>query len=212
MLPVRDELTHLSADTDSDLRPEMTLDPRSSPGPHLTVLGTTEEGTLAALRASSAIGQNLNARITLLKIETLPRHYPVDRCPAHADSLERSATQLVRESGLRPENVSVQVWLCRDEKKCLRRALDSHSVIMIGTKSRWWPTRERKLQKWLSKLGHYVIPVQVNAQNCTEMLPKSFSDSVLCHVAKNLHSSCWERDSSARVSEMPARSRPTSAP
>ena len=173
MHAMRDELTHV-------------FGARPGSAPRVTVLATNTEETLAALKSAEVLAQGIGAHITLLKVELLPRHYPLEKCQPQFDFLETRARALLVQSGIHSGNISVQVWLCRDEKKCLRRALASHSLIVIGTKWRWWPNHGRRLQKWLAHLGHYVIPVDVKAKNSIEMVPKSYGDSFLCHEVKNL--------------------------
>jgi hypothetical protein len=189
MFAVRDELAHPLSNANLELRRGTTLGAHPGSAPCLTVLATTAEGTVSALKAASVLAQSLGAAIVLLKIEILPRHYPLEKSQAQFDFLERSARALVSSSGIRNENISVQVWLCRDEKKCLQRAISSRSLVVMGTKWHWWSKHEWKLQKWLSQHGHYVIPVDVNARTDVEMMTKSHGDSILCHVVKNLQTS-----------------------
>jgi hypothetical protein len=56
-----------------------------------------------------------------------------------------------------PVDIRVQLYLCRDALETLRRALKPHSLVLLGGRKRFWPTRERSLVRKLRQAGHEVI-------------------------------------------------------
>ena len=114
--------------------------------------------------------------------EIVPPQYPLERPLLPIELFEERALRLISESGIREDAVAIQIWLCRDRKKCLQQILKPHSLIVIGGRWRWWWRDEWKLEKWLSRLGHRVIFADVGARNCVEMLPKSYRESVSTHA------------------------------
>jgi hypothetical protein len=123
----------------------------------VTVVATTTAGTIAALRTAAALGANLKAKIRLVTVEATPFQRAADAPPVSADFLQRRMQTLVRASGIRADEVSVDVWLCRDRNEGLRWILPVRSLVVVGGKGRWWCRRERALKKFLAILGHQVI-------------------------------------------------------
>jgi len=121
------------------------------------VVATDTAGTIAALRTAVTLAANLCARIRLLAVEEVPFRLSVDRPPVSADFLQRRMQTLVYASGIRADEVAVDVWLCRDRDEGLRWILPARSVVVIGGKGLWWCWRERALRRLLAILGHQVI-------------------------------------------------------
>jgi hypothetical protein len=46
---------------------------------------------------------------------------------------------------------------CQDKRQALLRVLKPKSLVVIGAKSRWWPTEECKLAEVLRSKGHEVV-------------------------------------------------------
>jgi hypothetical protein len=120
----------------------------------VTVLFTSIEGTLAALRAAGTLANKLHARITIVVPEVVPYHLPLHKPPVVHDWNEKRFRVLAAES---PVETSVRFYLCRDQDEMLARELKSHSLVVLGGKKHWWPTRESRLAVRLRKLGHEVV-------------------------------------------------------
>jgi len=110
----------------------------SGSGPHVTVVFTAAEGTPAALRVASGLAQNLGARIRLIVTEVVPFCFPLDKPPVSVDFLERRPLALVSESEIDAEEVSIEIYLCRDRREYLRLSLKPRSLVVIAGRGRWW--------------------------------------------------------------------------
>jgi len=52
---------------------------------------------------------------------------------------------------------SVHIYLCRDRFETLASVLSPRSIVVLGGRKRWWPTREKSLASKLRKAGHEVV-------------------------------------------------------
>jgi hypothetical protein len=127
----------------------------------VTVISTTEEGTTAALNAARWLAADLDARITLLKMEVVPIRFPLYRPPVSLKFTIKQQHSLVRQSGAREEDVDIQIRLCRDCDSGLQRVLRRRALVVIGGKRHWWLSGEEGLERVLRRLGHHVIFVDV---------------------------------------------------
>lgn len=132
-------------------------------GPELcvTVIATTEEGTTAALNAAWWLATDLDARITLLKMETVPIRLPLYRPPVSLRFTINQQHSLMRRSVAREEDVDVQIRLCRDIDSGLQRLLRRRALVVIGGRRHWWLSSEERLERTLRRLGHHVIFIDV---------------------------------------------------
>jgi hypothetical protein len=154
---------------------EFSSDPRL----RVTVVFTTTEGTLAALRAAGSLAKNLGARILLVVTEVVPLHFPVDSPPVSVQFLEQRQLDLVSASGIEADEVRILIYLCRDREKCLRKVLNSPSLVVVGGRKCWWHGKERKLEHHLRVLGHHVIFIEMEEKNRAGFLLRSYLHPVL---------------------------------
>jgi hypothetical protein len=54
----------------------------------------------------------------------------------------------------------VQVCLCRDGRQTLEDLLRPHSLVVLGGRKHWWPTRESAMARRLRRAGHEVILIE----------------------------------------------------
>ena len=121
----------------------------------ISVIFTTVESTLAALRKASSLANRLSARITLVVPEVVPYPLPLDRPPVRH---EWNARRLRLIASDRPVETTVRIYLCRDPLDTLLTVLTPRSLVVLGGSKRWrWPTREKKLARRLRRAGHEVI-------------------------------------------------------
>jgi hypothetical protein len=144
------------------------VEPGSDSRLRVTVLVTTKEGTLAALRAAQDLARNLGVRVALVAVEVVSIHFPLDRPAVSVDFLEQRSLALLRESGVDAEEVSAELYLCRDRKQCLQLMLIPRSLIIMGGKRGWRARQEKKVEQWLRDMGHQVIFIDIKEKRCVQ--------------------------------------------
>jgi len=83
-----------------------------------------------------------------------------------SDYTEQRLLDLAYRGAQGPLETSVQLYLCRDKRQALLRALKPKSLVVIGGKARWWPTKESKLAGVLRSIGHQVVVANSNDKAC----------------------------------------------
>ena len=135
---------------------------RASSEIEVNVIFTDSESTLAALEMAGSLASNLGARINLVAAQVVPLVFPLTRPPVAVDYTEQRLLDLAYRGGQGPLETSVQLYLCRDKRQALLRALKPKSLVVIGGKARWWPTKESKLAGVLRSNGHQVVVANSN--------------------------------------------------
>jgi len=122
---------------------------------NISVVFTSVEPTLLALKEAATLASSLTARLTLLVPQVVP--YPV---PLESPSVPKEFNEhrfRVIASRCRVET-AVQIYLCRDKLQTLTSVLRPRSIVVLGGRKRWWwPTNEQLLAKQLQRAGHEVI-------------------------------------------------------
>jgi hypothetical protein len=134
----------------------------------ISVVYTTREATLKALKAAGALAQGLNARLELIVTEIVPFRLPLE-CPGVSlEFLGERQESLVTDAGLEVEEVRVEICLCRNAQHALREALAPRSLVLLGGRKKWWVGREQRLEKFLIALGHRVVFISIGARETAE--------------------------------------------
>jgi len=131
----------------------------------VTVIFTTPEGTLAALRTAQDLARNLGLQISLVIAQVVSFHFPLERPDVSIDLLKQRSLALVSKSDIEAEQVNIELYFCRDRKQCLQRILVPNSVVVIGARKHWWARPERKLEEFIRSLGHRVISVDAKSKS-----------------------------------------------
>jgi len=126
----------------------------TEPRLNISVVFTTIEATLEALKRAGDLASRLCGQITLLVPQVVPFPLPLTSPPVLLDWSERRFHVIARES---PVETSVKLYLCRDREETLIRVLTPQSLIVMGGRRRWWPTAETRLARKLRHAGHEVI-------------------------------------------------------
>ena len=117
----------------------------------------TEELTRAAVRLA-AVSSELDVHISLVDIQVVPFPCSLDQPPIDKKHSQARLLDLLKQSG-RPGRVTVSY--ARDWMEAFERILETRSLVVIATKKRWWPTREKRLASALAKAGHQVLLLPV---------------------------------------------------
>ena len=126
---------------------------------NLTVVFTTVEATIAALKKAGKLAESLGARITLVVPQIVPFPLPLTSPPVLLEFQEKRFQEIAARS---PVDITVQLYLCRDGMDTLKKVLKPHSLVVVGGRKRFWPTLAQRLARRLRKSGHEVILTEVN--------------------------------------------------
>jgi len=129
------------------------------------VLFTTVPETLLALRRAAGLASQLKARIELIVPEIVPYPLPIDRPPVVPPFLINRYRTIVQQAGI---DAGIRVCFCREPHAALAATLKPGSLTMIGSRTRWWLTRETRVARWLEAQGHRVV--LVDGRRCTRGL------------------------------------------
>jgi len=121
---------------------------------NVNVIYTTRSGTLAALKLASRLGAHLGVRPKVLMLYAVPYTLPLEQPAVPVGFLEEQIHALTAES---PTEITARIYLCRDPQRSLRQILQPPSLIVMGGKQRWWPTKEQRWARMLKKDGQEVI-------------------------------------------------------
>ncbi len=119
------------------------------------VIATTFEGTRAALLTAIPLAKGSCARLVVLAPQVVPYPLPVDR-PVDSTSfaLERYRDLIQELDG----QAQVRVCLCRHADDVVWRMLPARSTVVVGGPAGTWrASREERLARRLTHLGHHVI-------------------------------------------------------
>jgi len=121
---------------------------------NIAVVFTSVESTLAALKEAGNLANSLGARITLVVPEVVPFPLPLEIPPVLVEFNEHRFRVMASES---PVETSVQIYLCRDRFETLATALKPGSIVVVGGRKRWLPTKEETLARQLRRAGYEVL-------------------------------------------------------
>jgi hypothetical protein len=121
------------------------------------VIFTDGDGTLTALKTAGVLAHNLRARINLLAFQVVPFAFPLERPHVSIPLIEQHLLDLASQGVQGPLDTTAQLYLCRDKRQALGQVLRPKSVVVIGGRKRWWPTKEQRLAEQLRQEGHQVI-------------------------------------------------------
>jgi len=110
--------------------------------------------TLAALKEAGNLANSLGARITLVVPQVVPFPLPLETPPVLLEFNQNRFRVMASES---PVETGVQVYLCRDRFETLAAVLKPGSIVLIGGRKRWWPTKDEALAQQLRRAGYEVL-------------------------------------------------------
>ncbi|MEO7651001.1 MAG: hypothetical protein ABIZ80_11080 [Bryobacteraceae bacterium] len=120
----------------------------------VSVVYTSDEATIAALKRAGALAGRLDAQITLVVPQIVPFPLPLVSPPVLLDFSEKRFRGTAAATSV---ETRVCLYLCRDRVVTLCEVLSPDAVVVLGGRKRWWPTAERKLARQLRRAGFEVI-------------------------------------------------------
>ena len=114
--------------------------------------------TAQALATATELALGVEAAVTLMAVYVLPYPSPLECQEGIRKRLEAELTAVARTS---PASIRVKLVFARDRADAYLGLLQRQSLVVIGTKDRWWRTREERLARRLTAGGHSVAVIKV---------------------------------------------------
>ena len=134
------------------------VEPQSTHGSdgqlEVTLLFTSPEATVPALERTGALLGGLNARINLVALETVPYALALNNPPVCVAFKEQRLRDIAVES---PIDTTVHLYICRSPLDTLTSVLKPSSILVVGTRKRWWPTWAHRFARKLESAGFRIL-------------------------------------------------------
>jgi len=124
----------------------------------LVVPYTSPALSAQALSAAAELAQGFEAVVTLIAVYVLPYPAPLECQQGIRTRLEAELAAVARTSSAA---VRLKLVFARDRSRAFCDLLPRRSVVVMGTKQRWWPTPEERFARKLARAGHSVALVRV---------------------------------------------------
>ncbi len=123
--------------------------------PTVHVVATTFDGTRAALTAAIPLARGARARLVLFVPQVVPYPLPLDGPVDSMTFATERYRDLIHELG---GEAQIRLCLCRHADDVIWRVLPSRSTVVLGGRAGTWrASREERLARRLTHLGHHVI-------------------------------------------------------
>ena len=128
-------------------------------GLEISVIFTSLQATIAALKMAATLAKGFRAYIRLVVPEVVPYPVPLNYPTVRWEFREQKLREIACESSV---DTMVLVYLCRDRLATLKAVLKPGSIVIIGGRRRWWPTAEKNLAQNMRRLGREVFFAETN--------------------------------------------------
>jgi hypothetical protein len=137
--------------------------PQGRTSPHgeleIDVLFTSPEATIEALEQTGNLLRGLDARVNLIAPITVPHALALNHPPVSVAFNEQRLQDIASES---PIETAAHLYICRCPYETLTSVLKPGSVLVVGTRKKWWPTWERRLARKLETAGFRILLLKVS--------------------------------------------------
>ncbi len=128
----------------------------------ISVIYTTADETLAALRAAEELARPLKRLVRLIDFRVVQVGAPVEAPTGRSPIATNGLLDRLQAEGI---DVQAEVYVCRDVRCAIPRVFTTHSLVVLGGRHRWWPTRTERLRQILERRGHFVLLVDGAARH-----------------------------------------------
>ena len=125
---------------------------------NIVVPYTNPAPTARALKIALRFAQGIDSIVTLLAVHVVP--YPA---PLECDEGMRARLEAGVRAVVPPSSTVIRAKLvfARSREQVYAALFRERSLVVIGTRDCWWPTREERFARRLAKAGHSVAIVRV---------------------------------------------------
>lgn len=131
---------------------------QSANSAEIVVLYTGPELTVVALESAVQLTKDLDFHLVLLAVHIVP--YPLELRPLSIIE-NHLAAQLQTVATACPLPVIARIAFARDISEAFRQSVRPESLVLIGSRKRWWLTRSDKWAHELASHGFRTALVQV---------------------------------------------------
>ena len=130
---------------------------RDTDSAEIVVLHTGPELTPCALRTAANLTKGLNFHVVLIAVHIVP--YPLQLGPLSVmeEHLQAELSKAAEASNL---PVTGRIAFARDLAEAFRQCVRPESLVVIGTRKRWWRTRPERWARELARNGFRTALVQ----------------------------------------------------
>jgi hypothetical protein len=111
-----------------------------------------------ALAAALQLAWGLEVVLTLVAVHVVPYPSPLE---CQEGVRKRLEAKLIAVARTIPVSVLVKLVFARDREQAYLALLPPNSLVVIGTKDRWWRTREERFARKLAARDHRVALTKV---------------------------------------------------
>jgi hypothetical protein len=111
-----------------------------------------------------AAANGLGACIRLRAAIVVPFRLSLDQPPVSVRFMEQLLCKLVDQREAKGPELSVHLYVCRDQIETMLLVLRPNSLVVIGDRKRWWPTAMSRMAGILRAEGHRVVVVDVKGK------------------------------------------------
>jgi hypothetical protein len=105
----------------------------------LSVVFTSFDATIVALKMAAALASGLTARIALVVPQVVPYPLPLENPQVVLEFTQKRLGEVVSDI---PVETTIRHYLCRDRLVTLSAVLKPGSIVVIGARKKWLPTRK----------------------------------------------------------------------
>jgi hypothetical protein len=128
----------------------------------IVVLHTGSKLTPAAIEAAANLTKGLNFRLVVIAVHILPYPLQLTAVAAMKEHLEAELARVTERSAM---PVAARIVFARDLAEAFRQSVHPESLVLIGERRRWWPTRASKWARELAKCGFRTALIDAGRQN-----------------------------------------------
>jgi len=128
---------------------------------NISVIFTSVESTLAALRQAGELASSLGARIRLLVPQVVPYPLALQTPPVLTEFNEHRFRVMASDMSV---ETSVHIYMCRDRFTAVSQVLKQSSIVVLAGRKRswpWWPTQDEQLSRRLRRAGFEVLFIEI---------------------------------------------------
>ena len=114
--------------------------------------------TTRALAAALKLAEGFHAEVTLMAVHVLPYPAPLECQEGIRERMEAELAAVARTTSA---SLNVKLVFARDREETYLTMLRDKSLVVIGTKDRWWRTSEERFARKLAAHGHSVAVIKV---------------------------------------------------